>query len=165
LPGPTSRGPVESTPACGIVTLVDELNRLSATRLAARLQARELRALDVVEACLARIAAREPTIRAWACIDAEYAREQARNLDRGPILGPLHGIPIGVKDIFDTVRLPTEYGSSIYRGHRPKTDAACVAAARAAGAVVLGITATTECACPSPAPTVSPHIAAPTPGG
>lgn len=145
--------------------MMPDLNRLSATELAAALRARELRAIDVTEACLARIAAREPTLHAWAHIDPDYARAEARALDAGPVRGPLHGLPIGVKDIFDTAELPTAYGSPIYAGHRPAADAASVALARAAGAVVLGKTATTEFACYSPAATANPHDAAHTPGG
>ncbi|MGH8691555.1 MAG: amidase family protein, partial [Burkholderiales bacterium] len=101
-------------------------------------------ALETVEACLAGIAARDGELRAWAAVDPEFARRQARALDAGPSRGPLHGIPVGVKDIFDTADLPTGYGSPIYAGHRPAADAACVAAARAAGAVILGKTVTTE---------------------
>lgn len=142
-----------------------DLTRLTACELAERLATRELRAVDVTEACLACIAAREPAVHAWAAIDPEHARAQARALDAGPIRGPLHGLPVGVKDILDTADLPTEYGSAIYRGRRPAADAACVAAARAAGAVVLGKTATTEFACMSPASTVNPLNPAHTPGG
>jgi Asp-tRNA(Asn)/Glu-tRNA(Gln) amidotransferase A subunit family amidase len=142
-----------------------DLCRLSASELAAGLRRRELKAIDVTEACLARIAEREPVLHAWACFDADYAGRQARDLDAGPIRGPLHGLPIGVKDIFDTAELPTEYGSPIYRGHRPAGDAACVALARAAGAVVLGKTASTEFAVYSSTATVNPHNAVHTPGG
>jgi Asp-tRNA(Asn)/Glu-tRNA(Gln) amidotransferase A subunit family amidase len=141
------------------------LNRLSASELAERLRAREVRAIDVVEACLARIAERDATIHAWVAVDEEGARRQARALDTGPIVGPLHGVPIAIKDIIDTADLPTEYGSPIYRGHRPAADAGCVALARAAGAVVLGKTASAEFATFSPATTVNPHNFAHTPGG
>ena len=79
--------------------------------------------------------------------------------------GPLHGVPIGVKDIIDTADLPTEMGSPIYKGHRPATDAACVALVRAAGAVILGKTVTAEFAGMSPGPTTNPHNPAHTPGG
>ncbi len=142
-----------------------ELNRLSATALAARLQARQLRAIEVVDDCLARIAARDPAIHAWAFLEAERARGQAHVLDAGPVRGPLHGLPIGVKDIIDTADMPTAYGSPIYNWHRPAWDAACVAAARAAGAVMLGKTVTTEFATYNPAGTVNPRDFAHTPGG
>ncbi len=140
-------------------------SRLPARELAVALGEHQLRATDVTEACLARIAARDERIHAWACVDADYARRQAAALDAGPIQGPLHGVPIGVKDIFDTADLPTEYGSAIYSGHRPVADAACVALARAAGAIVLGKTVTTEFATYSPAATVNPCNPEHTPGG
>jgi Asp-tRNA(Asn)/Glu-tRNA(Gln) amidotransferase A subunit family amidase len=142
-----------------------ELNRLSATTLAARLRTREIRAIDVVEDCLARIAAHESAIHAWAFLDPERARGQAHVLDAGPVRGPLHGLPVGVKDIIDTADMPTAYGSAIYTWHRPAWDAAVVAAARAAGAVVLGKTASTEFATFTPTATVNPHGYVHTPGG
>ena len=122
-------------------------------------------ATETVEAALAAIEARDGTLHAWKAVDAEFARRQARALDAGAPRGPLHGIPLGVKDIFDTADLPTEYGSAIYKGHRPVADAACVAAARAAGAVILGKTVTTEFATMVPARTVNPHNPRHTPGG
>jgi Asp-tRNA(Asn)/Glu-tRNA(Gln) amidotransferase A subunit family amidase len=122
-------------------------------------------ALETVEAALAAIEARDAELHAWKTVDPEFARRQARALDAEPKRGPLHGIPLGVKDIFDTADLPTEYGSPIYRGHRPAADAACVAAARAAGAVILGKTVTTEFATMVPAATVHPRNAKHTPGG
>ena len=122
-------------------------------------------AIETVEAALAAIELRDGGLHAWKAVDAEFARRQARALDAGPPRGPLHGIPVGVKDIFDTADLPTEYGSPIYRGHRPAADAACVAAARAAGAVILGKTVTTEFATMVPAATVHPRNPKHTPGG
>ena len=79
--------------------------------------------------------------------------------------GPLHGLPLGVKDVLDTADMPSEYNSPIWRGHRPRADAACVAAARAAGAVVIGKTVTTEFAVRTPGPTTNPANPAHTPGG
>jgi len=122
-------------------------------------------ALEALESCLAEIEARDGALHAWAAVDPELARRQARVLDAGSVRGPLHGIPVGVKDIFDTADLPTEYGSPIYKGHRPAADAACVAAARAAGAIVLGKTVTTEFATMVPARTVHPRDPRRTPGG
>ena len=124
-----------------------------------------MKVLQTVEACLAEIAARDGELRAWAAVDAEFARRQARALDAGPVRGVLHGMPVGVKDIFDTADLPTEYGSPIYAGNRPAADAACIAAARAAGAVILGKTVTTEFATMVPARTVHPRDPRRTPGG
>jgi len=122
-------------------------------------------AAETVEAALGAIQARDGELHAWQAVDADFARRQARALDAGPPRGPLHGIPVGVKDIFDTADLPTEYGSPIYKGHRPAADAACVAAARAAGAVILGKTVTTEFATMVPAATVHPRNPRHTPGG
>jgi len=122
-------------------------------------------AAETVETALAAIKARDAELHAWKAVDADFARRQARALDAGPPRGPLHGIPVGVKDIFDTADLPTEYGSPIYKGHRPAADAACVAAARAAGAVILGKTVTTEFATMVPAATVHPKSPKHTPGG
>ncbi len=141
------------------------LNQLSASALAPRLQRRDIRAIDVVEDCLARIAARESTIHAWAFLDPDRARGQAHVLDAGPIRGPLHGIPVGVKDLMDTADMPTAYGSPIYAWHRPAWDAACVAAARSSGAVVVGKTVTTEFATFTAAATRNPRGYEHTPGG
>ena len=112
-----------------------------------------------------RVGEREPELRAWAHLDAEAALGQARERDAEPVRGPLHGIPVGVKDIIDTAGMPTTYGSPIYEGHRPERDADCVAWLREAGAVVLGKTVTTEFATYQPPPTVNPHDPARTPGG
>ena len=142
-----------------------KLNEMSATELAPRLSRRELTALQVVDACLAEIQLRDRQIHAWAALDVEFARRQARELDAGAVRGPLHGLPIGVKDILDTAELPSEYGSPIYAGHHPAWDAACVASARTAGAVILGKTVTTEFATMHPAATVNPHDPRRTPGG
>ena len=118
-----------------------------------------------VAACLARIAEREDTVGAWEHLDPEGALAQARALDRMPAQGPLHGVPLGVKDIIDTAEMPTGYGSPIYAGHRPAWDAACVAMARRAGAVVLGKTVSTEFAYFRPGRTANPLDPARTPGG
>jgi len=119
----------------------------------------------VVRDCVARIVERDDVVKAWVNFDADHAIAQARALDRGTRRGPLHGVPIGVKDIIDTFDMPTEMGSPIYRGHRPPADAACVALLRRAGAVVLGKTATCELAGMAPAATTNPHNPAYTPGG
>src|SRR5581483_2949658 len=114
---------------------------------------------------LDRIAAREPTVKAWATIDPDHALAQARALDKGPRRGALHGVPIGVKDIIDTFDLPTEMGSPIYKGHRTFSDAACVSLVRSSGAVILGKTVTAEFAGMFPGPTTNPHDPSHTPGG
>jgi Asp-tRNA(Asn)/Glu-tRNA(Gln) amidotransferase A subunit family amidase len=142
-----------------------DLNRLSAATLARQIAAGETTAEAVVEACLARIAAREPAVKAWAYLDPDAARASARERDRSPSMGPLHGVPIAVKDIIDTSDMPTAMGSPIYEGNRPVGDAACVAAVRNAGAVILGKTVTAEFASSAPNGTVNPHKPGHTPGG
>jgi len=144
---------------------VQRLNQLSASEAARRLARREITAEQMARACLARIEEREATVRAWIHLDPDAVLAQARELDAGPLRGPLHGLPLGVKDLIDTADMPTAYGSPIYAGHRPRADAACVALARAAGALVLGKTVTTEFAWFYPGTTTNPHNPAHTPGG
>lgn len=131
----------------------------TATAAVRAIRAGTLAPADLLEACLARVTAREPVVQAMAFLDPALARAAI------PQPGPLHGLPIGVKDVLDTADMPSEYNSPIWRGHRPRADAACVAWARAAGAVVLGKTVTTEFATRSPGPTTNPHDPARTPGG
>lgn len=144
---------------------MDGLNALSLSEAAGLIARGSISSESVVQACLDRVRAREPTVHAWAFIDPDLAIAQARARDAEPARGPLHGVPIGVKDIFDTADMPTEMGSPIYAGHRPPNDAACVAIARAAGAVILGKTVTAEFAGTFPGATTNPHDAARTPGG
>ena len=121
---------------------------------------------EVVGSCLARIAERERTVKAWAFLDPDLALDRARACDAAAApAGPLHGVPVGIKDIFDTADMPTEMGSPIYAGHRPASDAAAVAILRAAGAVILGKTVTAEFAGTHPGSTTNPHDPARTPGG
>jgi Asp-tRNA(Asn)/Glu-tRNA(Gln) amidotransferase A subunit family amidase len=140
-------------------------NQLSATDALREMQKGTLSCEQLVTACLERITQRDPSVGAWAFYDAESALAQARRLDREPIRGILHGIPIGVKDVLDTADLPTQYNSPIYRGHRPRSDAAAVALARSAGAIILGKTATTEFATREPCATRNPHDLNHSPGG
>jgi Asp-tRNA(Asn)/Glu-tRNA(Gln) amidotransferase A subunit family amidase len=144
---------------------VPALRTFDATE-AARLIARgEASSEEVVRACLERIAERDPTVRAWAHLDPEAALAQARATDAADRRSPLHGVPVGVKDIIDTRDLPTECGSPIYAGRRPAADAVCVARLRDAGAVILGKTMTTELAYFHPAETRNPLDLRRTPGG
>ncbi len=119
----------------------------------------------VARACLDRIADREHMVQAWQYLDPDQVIAQARAVDRGSRAGPLAGVPFGVKDIIDTCDMPTEYGTPIYRGHRPPKDAACVALARKAGGVLMGKTVTTEFANVTPGKTRNPLDLARTPGG
>jgi Asp-tRNA(Asn)/Glu-tRNA(Gln) amidotransferase A subunit family amidase len=142
-----------------------ELNKLSATEAAMRLARRDITAEALVRACLERIAARDAEVQAWIFLDPDHALTQARTLDSGAVRGPLHGLPIGVKDIFDTCDMPTGHGSPIYKNHQPEMDAACVALSRRAGAVIQGKTVTAELANMHPGPTRNPLNAGHTPGG
>ncbi len=144
---------------------MEKPNELSASDAAARLARRELTAEALLRACLERIDARESAVQAWKFLDRDQAMARARALDRGPIQGLLHGLPVGVKDVFDTFDMPTEYGSPIYEGHRPVSDAAVVALTRRAGGIILGKTVSTEFATFYPGPTRNPHNLAHTPGG
>src|SRR5918996_2236203 len=151
------------------MTAVDELAGLSALAAAELLRAGKISALELTEACLARIAQREPEVQAWAFLDPEHARRRARAADemrkRGRPLGPLHGIPVGVKDIIDTHDMPTENGTVLHAGRRPSEDATIVSLLRGAGAVIIGKTVTTELAVYAPNKTRNPHNAEHTPGG
>lgn len=137
----------------------------SVAELSEQLRARVLSAETLARVYLDRIAAREPVVKAFAHIDPDNVLTQARALDAGPWRGPMHGLPVAIKDIIATADQPTEYGSPIYRGHRPAWDASCVAAIRAGGGVILGKTVTTEFALTYPGKTVNPHDPGRTPGG
>ncbi len=134
---------------------------LSALELVRQIEPGALTPRAVIDRCADAIAKRDGEISAFVALDIEAARERA---DRLATL-PLRGLPIGVKDIYDTADLPTQYGSAIYAGHRPKADAAMVALIRRAGGVVIGKTVTTEFASLQPAGTRNPHNLAHTPGG
>lgn len=143
----------------------EPLNQLEAWQAAKLLARREITCVALVQACLARIAERHRQVQAFAHLNADAALVRARALDAGPVQGLLYGLPMGVKDIFDTVDMPTAYGSPIYAGHQPLADAASVALCREAGAVVLGKTVTTELANMAPGVTRNPHNLDHTPGG
>jgi Asp-tRNA(Asn)/Glu-tRNA(Gln) amidotransferase A subunit family amidase len=141
------------------------LHELGALEAAQAIAAGRITSEALVRACLARIAEREPAVQAWAALDPALALAAARERDRGASRGPLHGVPIAAKDIMETAALPTQYGSPIYAGHRPVRDAACLALAQSAGAVLLGKTITTEFATVFPGATRHPRDPARTPGG
>ncbi len=142
-----------------------KLNALSALDASRMISRREITAEALVRDCLERIRERDADVGAWIHCDPELALRQARLLDSGPVRGLLHGLPLGVKDIFDTHDMPTGYGSPIYDGHRTRCDAASVALARAAGGVILGKTVTTEFATFPPGKTRNPLDPGRTPGG
>ncbi len=131
---------------------------LSVRELVLQVAQRTLSVEAVARAYIERIDAQEAVLHAWQYFDAAQVLAQARRIDAaGGASGPLAGVPVGVKDMMDTADMPSGYGSPIYTAHRPVTDAAAVAAVRAAGAIVLGKTVTTEFATFKPGPTVNPH--------
>jgi amidase len=139
-------------------------NLLSALQMAERLEAGAMTSVRLIENCLARIAARDGDLHAWAYVDREQALAQARARDNEPRRSALHGIPVGIKDIFDTHDMPTTYGSSIYAGFQPSVDSVVVALMRRAGMVILGKCTTTEFASPVPIGVRNPHDFSRTPG-
>jgi Asp-tRNA(Asn)/Glu-tRNA(Gln) amidotransferase A subunit family amidase len=144
-------------------------HELSLAQAALEIREGRLKSAELVRSCLDRIETIDGEVRAWAHLDSEHALRQAEELDRrrsaGKPTGLLHGVPVGVKDLFDTFDYPAEYGSPIYAGQTPRRDAACVANLRAAGAVILGKTVTTEFAYFYPGKTRNPHDSRRTPGG
>jgi Asp-tRNA(Asn)/Glu-tRNA(Gln) amidotransferase A subunit family amidase len=145
------------------------LNELTATEATAAIGAGQITSVDLVQACLERIAEAEETVQAWTYLDPDYALAQAKAADAatraGRPMGPLHGIPVGIKDIIDTVDMPTENGTPLHAGRRPTTDATVVSLLRQAGAVIMGKTVTTELAVYAPGKTRNPHNPEHTPGG
>lgn len=142
-----------------------DLTHLGVREAADAIKSGETSAQELVQAHLDWIYAREDKIGAFEYLDPDNVIEQTRRLDNGPCLGPLHGVPIGIKDTYDTFDMPTAYGSPLYKGNRPKADASMVALCRAAGAVIIGKTVTTEFAYWSPGKTRNPRNLDHTPGG
>ncbi|MEM8743497.1 MAG: amidase [Pseudomonadota bacterium] len=144
-----------------------ELSKLDAVACAQAISQGDLTAVDLVAACRARIDEREDAVGAWQYLDRELIDRQLSALEDVPVndRGALHGVPVGVKDIYDTYDMPTAYGSEIYAGNRPPWDAAAVARLRAAGAVILGKTVTTEFAYWKAGKTRNPNDTSRTPGG
>jgi Asp-tRNA(Asn)/Glu-tRNA(Gln) amidotransferase A subunit family amidase len=143
--------------------------QLTAAEAARRIRDGVLSSEELVQACLEHIRAVEPTVQAWTYLDEEHALAQARAADdqrrSGEPVGALNGIPVGLKDIIDTADMPTENGTPLHAGRTPSHDAAVVTMLRAAGAVILGKTVTTECAYFHPGKTRNPHNPEHTPGG
>src|SRR5438874_2072557 len=143
--------------------------QLTASEAAQRINRGVLSSEELVQSCLEGIRALEPTVQAWQFLDEQHALAQARTADErrrsGEPVGALNGIPVGVKDIMDTADMPTENGTLLHKGRTPRADAAVVAKLRAAGAVIMGKTVTTECAYFTPGKTRNPHNPEHTPGG
>ena len=147
----------------------ENLHSLSASEAARLIREGVITSEQLVEACLARVREVDEQVQAWTFLDPDYALAQARAADawrsEGRATGPLHGVPVGIKDIFDTADMPTENGSVLYSGRTPSRDATAVSMLRAAGAVIMGKTVTTEFAYFSPGKTRNPHNPEHTPGG
>src|SRR5881397_3333979 len=147
----------------------ENLHSLSASEAARLIRDGVISSEQLIEACLARVREVDEQVQAWTFLDPDYALAQARAADQfrlsGQPIGPLHGVPVGIKDIFDTADMPTENGSVIYAGRTPSRDATVVSMLRAAGAVIMGKTVTTEFAYFSPGKTRNPHNSEHTPGG
>src|SRR6476661_7461129 len=159
--GPSGRGTFIAVPMAFMTTP----NTLTATEIARQIDSASLTAEAVIHAHLERIDQRDAQVLAWSHLAREAALERARVLDRGPRQGLLHGVPMGVKDIIDSHDQPTTYGSPIYKTHQPLADAATIALAKHAGAILLGKTVTTEFANRHPGKTRNPHNPDHTPGG
>lgn len=142
---------------------------LSAVDAARKIREGLISSVELVQSCLDRIEETDGKLKAWAQLDTEYALAQAAELDEirkaGRPIGPLHGVPVGLKDIVDTKDLPTERGSTIFNGRRPDADAAIVERLKDAGAVIMGKTKTTELAFVHATDTCNPHNIEYSPGG
>ena len=140
--------------------------RMTAAEASALIQAKKLSCEELVRSCLARVAARDSVVKAWLYLDPDHVIRRARELDKQPPRGPLHGIPWGVKDVIDTADYPTTHNSLIYDGLRPGRDAASVAVMRGCGALIMGKTDTVEFASGGrKAVTRNPYHPGHTPGG
>ena len=147
------------------MTMID----LPATEAIKKIRGGEITSVEMVQACLDRIEEREDAVQAWAFLDADTVRTQAQALDdhraAGRPIGPLHGLPVAIKDIIDTKGMPTENGTVLDAGRVPGADAVLVSQLRAAGALIMGKTVATELAYFTPGKTRNPHDEARTPGG
>jgi len=145
------------------------LNWVAAVEAARMIREGVVTSVQLVEACLARVREVDAAVQAWSFLDPEHALAQARAADElrmsGQPTGPLHGVPLGLKDIIDTADMPTENGSVLHAGRTPSRDASVASLLRAAGAVIMGKTVTTEFATRTPGKTRNPHNPAYTPGG
>lgn len=142
-----------------------EARDLTVTAIAQQIAAGTLTPSALLESCLERIDAREGDVGAFIHLDVDAARAKAKQRDQETPKSPLHGVPIGVKDIFDTASMPTAYGTTIYTGHQPGRDAAVISALDAAGAVLVGKTVATEFGILTPGKTRNPRNLERTPGG
>ncbi|MCQ9147684.1 amidase [Ochrobactrum sp. BTU2] len=142
-----------------------EILTLNAREIAAAVNAKTLSARAVTEACLEAIAEKDGPVQAWEYLNIEQVRTNADRFDSNGITGTLAGVPIGVKDVIDTIDMPTGYGTPIYKGFQPPWDAPAVQIAKNSGGLILGKTVSTELAMASPNKTRNPHNPTHTPGG
>ena len=149
--------------------MIKDAYTLSATDAIAAIASGRLTSVAMVTSCLERITATDEAIKAWAFLDPDAALAQAAECDRihkaGMAKGPLHGIPVGLKDIIDTARMPTQRGTPIFAGRQTDSVARVVEHLREAGAVIMGKTVTTELAFVHANETRNPHNPAHSPGG
>ncbi|MFO8125351.1 amidase [Yoonia sp.] len=149
--------------------MINESYKLTASEALAAIASGKLSSVELVKSCLAQIEATDSTIKAWAFLDGDAALAQAAECDRirkaGLATGPLHGIPVGLKDIIDTARMPTQRGTPIFAGRQTEHVARLVERLREAGAVIMGKTVTTELAFVHANETRNPHNADHSPGG
>ncbi len=148
---------------------MEPLHTLTATEISTRIRAGQLSPIALTEALLARLDALDPEVKAWVSVDRtgalEAARQRAAEAAAGQLAGPLHGVPVGIKDIFHVAGMLTTAGAGVFAHERPSEDATSVARLRRAGAIILGKTKTTEFAFLDPADTCNPWNPAHTPGG
>ena len=144
---------------------MQDIHWFTATEAADAIANGKISSVELLEACLAHIQKRDTDTQAWVQLDADAALKAARQCDASAPIGPLHGVPVGIKDVFDTADLPTAYGSPLFQDHQPLRDANCVNMIRQAGGIVLGKTVTTEFALYHPNKTRNPHHLGRTPGG
>ena len=142
---------------------------LTATEAAQRIRDRQISPVELTESILHRIDSLEPQLKAWVYLDREAvladAKQKKAELESGAKLGPLHGVPIAIKDIYYTAGIPTTACSKVYADFVPTFDATTITLLKGAGAIMLGKTVTTEFACLDPSPTLNPWNPAHTPGG
>ncbi len=141
------------------------LNKLTAEELRSLIQSGEVTSAEILADCLGRIRQRQPRIGAFVALDDDHVMARAREEDARREKGVLAGIPFAIKDIMNSARFPTTWGSRVYSGRRPDSDAACVHAFQQSGGVAVGMSLSTEFACFQPGATVNPHNPKHTPGG
>lgn len=136
-------------------------HEMTACQAIAAIQNRHLSITELTQSCVAHIQRTEPSVKAWAFFDPELVVRQAKMVDarlgRGEAMGPLSGIPIGIKDVFNTMDMPTSMGSPIWKNFTPGNDSRVVASLRFAGGLIMGKTVTAEFAVHHPGPTLNPH--------